>query len=210
MNKKDESAEIQKKVMELMVPFEKFPTGLKESTFEFIEFRRELTKESDRGCALLAAAHLDFMLETLLRKKLIGNKKHFDLLFGFTGPVGTFSSRILLSYSMGLISPDDLNDIQIIRKIRNDFGHKPTIIGFDDHNIKDQCNNLKLNVYGKDATPRQQFLNSVSSLSGQLEGSIRKEKRFDEHQNIDLAERKKHFEQIMELFKKVINEVDNN
>jgi len=93
-----------KKLFEKIMPFEKLPSECKVLVFEGIAFRRELTKESDRGCALLAAAHLDYMLESVLRKKMIGSKNHLDSLFNFNGPVGTFSGRILLAHSIGLLS----------------------------------------------------------------------------------------------------------
>src|SRR5690606_30701176 len=110
------------KLMEELIPFEKLPSDLKTFAFEYIEFRRELSKESDRGCAMLAASHIDYMLELLLTRIMAGNKSHHEQLFSFNGPFGTFSSKILVCYSLGLISSDALTDIQIIRKIRNEFG----------------------------------------------------------------------------------------
>ena len=103
-NKKDPIAEVQKRLMEILVPFDKMPADVKETSMEFISFRRELTKESDRGCALLAASHLEYMLEKALRKRLCGSKNHLDTLFSFNGPLGTFSGRILIIYSIGLFS----------------------------------------------------------------------------------------------------------
>lgn len=79
---------------------------------------------------MLAAAHLDFLLEQLLREILVGSKKHHDKLFDFNGPLGTFSCKVSLSYSLGLISFEMMHDINIIRRIRNEFGHSPFIISF--------------------------------------------------------------------------------
>ena len=56
------------------------PIELKESLVKSIKFRNELSKESDRGCALFAAAHIDFLLEIFLNTVYIGNKKHHDSL----------------------------------------------------------------------------------------------------------------------------------
>src|SRR5690606_6959786 len=186
------------------IPFDKLPPEIKQSTFEYITFRRELTKESDRGCALLAAAHLDFMLEKLLRKKLLGTKKHFETLFGFTGPLGTFSSRIMLCYSIGLISPDTLHDIQIVRKIRNEFGHSPSIIDFENPKIKEQCDKMKSNVHEKGSSPRNKFLNVVSGISGQIEAKTIICQKFETEPEMDLSKRKENFDKMMEIIRKVI------
>ena len=69
MKKKDEISELNKRLLDWIVPFDKLPKEIKDLTFEFVEFRRELTKESDRGCSLLAAAHLDYMFEKLLKNE---------------------------------------------------------------------------------------------------------------------------------------------
>jgi DNA-binding MltR family transcriptional regulator len=82
---------------------EQFQKLITENLTIIMNFRRELTKETDRGCALMAASFLDYELEKLLREKLVGSKNHLDTLFEFNGPLGTFSSRIRLSYSLGLI-----------------------------------------------------------------------------------------------------------
>jgi DNA-binding MltR family transcriptional regulator len=46
-----------------------------------------------------------------------------DLLFGFNAPLGTFSARTKAAYVMGLIERKEYEEINIIRKIRNEFGH---------------------------------------------------------------------------------------
>ncbi len=200
MKKKDKKrVKLQQELVEAVIPFDKLPPEIKASTFEYIEFRRELSKESDRGCSLLAAAHLDDLLKQLLKKRLIGNKKHFELLFAVTGPLGSFSSRTLLSYSIGLISSHTFHDIQKIRKIRNEFGHTKSIITFESQKIKDLCDELKLTIADKASTARDKFLNSVSGISGQLEAFISLSKTIKEKNNPDLEKRKKVYERMMTL-----------
>ena len=56
----------------------------RDENFEaLMEFRNQLDSETDRGCSLMAASYLDYELERLLREKLVGEKKHLDLLFYF-------------------------------------------------------------------------------------------------------------------------------
>lgn len=177
---------IQKRIASKMIP-EGFPPEMKENILEWVTFRSELSKESDRGCALLAASHLDFLIEELLRVKMIGTKKQVNSLFEFNGPLGTFSSRILISYSMGLISKAYVNDLQIIRKIRNEFGHSPSIIDFKNDKIASLCANLVL-IDTPDRINKAKFITSVAFLSGSLGGLKYIEKKFEEKMDENLEE----------------------
>ena len=109
---------------------------------EVMEFRSSLTPETDRGCALMAAAFLDSELELLLRAFVVKNKKVEDEMFGQSKPIGAFSSRIDLAYLLGLISADTRRDLHLIRKIRNDFGHVHRPISFEDQAIVNRCHEL--------------------------------------------------------------------
>lgn len=131
---------------------------------DFTEFRLALTKESDRGCALFAAAYLDNALAALLKANLVQNSKADDELFGTQSPLGTFSSRIKMAYYLGKIAIVERKDLDTIRQIRNDFAHKSGPIYFVDQSIADRCANLKNSWRMEDATPRQKFIAAVSGL----------------------------------------------
>lgn len=201
---KDPIADVQKKLMEFLVPFDKMPKGVKETTMEFISFRRELTKESDRGCALLSASHLEYMLEKALRKRLCGSKNHLDSLFNFNGPLGTFSGRILITYSIGLFSKNHLNDIQLIRKIRNEFGHSADIISFDDPKIAKLTGGLKLVANSKANNSRKRFISSVSFISGTLEAIYFTKDKIEEQKEVDLEDRQKSTDKFLEAIGQIL------
>jgi len=197
-----------KKLFEKIMPFEKLPSECKVLVFEGIAFRRELTKESDRGCALLAAAHLDYMLESVLRKKMIGSKNHLDSLFNFNGPVGTFSGRILLAHSIGLLSKMQLYDIQIIRKIRNEFGHSPSIIDFENDKIKSLCSQLKLIGRENCIKARSQFITSVFFILGSLDVLLIKEEKFVICEEVNVERTKDGVTKIMDIIENILKEKD--
>ena len=111
--------------------------------------RSFLREESDRGCCLLAVSFLDNELKLLLEEKLVGEKKFKKELFDLNGPLGTFSSKINMGYSTGLLNTDLKSDIHIIRKIRNEFGHNYSQISFETIKIKNQVSQLKYNLYEK-------------------------------------------------------------
>ena len=80
-----------------------------------------LTRESDRGCVLVAAAMLDELLADLFRKFLRPGTA--DELLKQGSPLGFFSSRIQMAYAMGIINKEARDDLEIIRRIRNDAAH---------------------------------------------------------------------------------------
>lgn len=166
------------------------PEVTKELTKKFRSVRSELSKESDRGLALYGTAHIDVELEKLLKKKLIGSEKHIKEILSFNGPLGTFSSKIKLSYSLGLIDKVMMDDINVLRKIRNEFAHSDEAISFNTQNIIDLCSNLQLSVKEVNAPSRKKFMNVVAGIAGLLYGAQYKATKYDELENIDLNKRK--------------------
>jgi mannitol operon repressor len=86
-------------------------------------FLAAFNAESDRGAALVAASMLDERLEEVLRSFLVEGSASRELLSGFNAPLGTFSSRISAAFALGLIQENEFNEITLIRKVRNEFGH---------------------------------------------------------------------------------------
>lgn len=146
-----------------------------------LTFRSTLNEETDRGCALMAASFLENELSDLLKKKLVGTKTQLDSLFEFNGPLGTFSSKIKICYSLGFISKTVMDDLDLIRKIRNEFGHDYNPIDFSTEAIKNRISNLKSHFFEPgEVSPRFTFTNSVVGILGTLTGSKNLIKQFNE------------------------------
>jgi DNA-binding MltR family transcriptional regulator len=100
---------------------------------QFDELFEALSRESDRGLILVSASHLDEALERLLRARFsIEHKKSksmIDPLFNTFGPLSTFSAKIKMSYAIDLIEKWVYRDLEILRKLRNEFAHsiKPAV-----------------------------------------------------------------------------------
>jgi DNA-binding MltR family transcriptional regulator len=143
--------------------FEQFDTDF--------DFRRTLSPETDRGCALMAAAYLDERLDELLRAFFIDDKAISESILGRDKPLSTFSSRIDLAYLLGLISPKERTALHIIRKIRNEFGHVASPLSFDEpKNIAPKCRNLENFVGHKEKSHRSMFTTAVMVLLGCITG----------------------------------------
>jgi len=132
---------------------------------EIVKFRHVLTPESDRGCALLAASYLDGELEALLRARLVDDAKTIETFFRPDGPLGSFSARIDMAYLLGLIGSAARRDLDLIREIRNDFGHNPSPIDFSHPAIANRCRELSHSNLESNAKPRSKYMNSVLGIA---------------------------------------------
>jgi DNA-binding MltR family transcriptional regulator len=141
---------------------------------KFAEFRAALTHESDRGCALFAAAYLDVAICDLIRASLVESNNVEDDLFAGTAPLSTFSARIKLAYYMGKISREARSDLDIVRRIRNDFAHDATALTFEAKVIAARCRALQSSYHEKAETGRAHYTAAVSSLLALLHASTLK------------------------------------
>ena len=103
---------------------------------DFLPFLDDLNKETARGAVLVAAAYLERQLGEIVASFLVEGRPAKNLLEGFNAPLGTFSARSAAAEALGLISADEFEDLQRIRKVRNEFAHNhratfsdPTIAG---------------------------------------------------------------------------------
>jgi len=105
----------------------------------FMDFVRELEKETPRGVVIIACATIDDLLGRLIELFLIDHKAVDELL---TGPLSAFSARIKSAVSLGLINDEEYRDCEALRKIRNAFAHSVKV-SFTEQRIKDLCKNLR-------------------------------------------------------------------
>ena len=90
----------------------------------FEHFMRDFRTESDRAAVILGAAKLDVLLYQLLQRYLRPCTTSRDELLDGNSPLATFSSRIQVSYRLGLIDAELTRALNLIRKIRNSFAHE--------------------------------------------------------------------------------------
>lgn len=107
-----------------------------------------MAKESDRGCVLVGASLLDYMLEKIIRRTLLPDakgtkKKVINSLFEINGPFSSFWSKTQFLYGIGIIKEDFYSDLEIIRKIRNIVAHNFDVVSFSDKRIADKTEKLK-------------------------------------------------------------------
>lgn len=123
----------------------------------------ELEAESDRGAGLIAVAWVDDALGHLLRQHFVDDDAADALLIGDV-PLATFSAKIKMAYALGCISKEMVDDLTLLRKVRNEFAHDRTDIKFTKPSIKDRCNSIKANDFipkwggARYTEPRDQYV----------------------------------------------------
>jgi DNA-binding MltR family transcriptional regulator len=112
---------------------------------EINKFLIEFQVESDRAAAILGVSYLDTVMENLLKKFFIQNNSFIDKqIFGDSySVIDSFSKKINLSYALGLLKQKEFEDLNNIRKIRNDFAHELHGLNFNSEKINSRCLNLK-------------------------------------------------------------------
>jgi hypothetical protein len=71
------------------------------------------------------------------------NKQMSDRLFGFYRPLGTFAAKIDLAYALEITTDDIHAELNIMRRIRNEFAHTKHSLSLDQEPIKTLFNKLK-------------------------------------------------------------------
>ncbi len=103
----------------------------------------EVSERPMRSSIITASALMDTMLEQVLKKYLI-ECANLEEIFSFQGCLGTFSSKIEMSYALGIISKELRDDLNMYRKIRNKCAHNITITDQTLNEIKGLIGNFNL------------------------------------------------------------------
>ena len=104
----------------------------------------EIDTGTPRSAAILSGAIVESRLETALKQSFHRDTKMTDELFGISGAIGSFSTKVKLGFLIGMYSLKARKELETITKIRNLFAHKLDVINFDGQQIKAMANNLTL------------------------------------------------------------------
>jgi DNA-binding MltR family transcriptional regulator len=107
------------------------------------DFIQEINQEkNDRGAAILVVTNVENALQTCLQNILVNQDASHNDLFGNNAPMATFDSKIRMAYALGIVGPEMLENLNIIRHIRNAFAHSKIPITFDTKEVADASNLL--------------------------------------------------------------------
>jgi hypothetical protein len=94
---------------------------------------------------------------------------------------------------LGFVGAKAHRDLHLIRKIRNDFGHVPTPIDFNDQSISARCREL-YHALDTSIPPRKKFTRVVLGVLAVLHGGLFRVNTIEEAKdlNIDNEARERH------------------
>lgn len=86
-------------------------------------FLQVVGEQDDRAMVLSLATFIEDTLGRLLLAYFRNCKSTRELVEGFNAPLGTLGSRIKAAYSFGLTTEEQYKDMELLRKVRNQFAH---------------------------------------------------------------------------------------
>jgi DNA-binding MltR family transcriptional regulator len=103
-----------------------------------------LNGHHDRAVALVGVALVEHFLERAiearLKERLVGDEaKH---LFSERGPGGSLENKIFMAYMLSIVGPKTRRDLDLLRRIRNEFAHNMNEIDFDTPEIRERIDQL--------------------------------------------------------------------
>ncbi len=149
----------------------------------FKKFVVEFKNESDRAAVVLGAAKLDALLAQILDRHLkpAASSAADELLEG-DSPLSTFSSRINISYRLGLITAEFAKALHTIRRIRNSFAHELSGCSLDSGPQADRLKSLLLplrplpfytkfkeHFFGQETSASVEFKACLAMMAARLE-----------------------------------------
>ncbi len=147
---------------------------------------REVSEESDRATAILLSAEIDAVLGALIEASFLPASSRDDRLLRPDGPLGTFAARIEVAFRLGIISEALRRDLDFIRRIRNEFAHKPAGLSFGDARVASYARELhiaswivkhRVDLPFKLDSPRNRFTLSGAAALALISGLVTRASR---------------------------------
>lgn len=135
-------------------------------------FTNLIRKQEDQAMVLSLATFLEDTLGRLLIAYFRTCKATKDLVEGFNAPLGTFGSRIKAVYAFGLVTDEQFKDMEVLRKIRNQFAHNWEGVTLEQNDIQSLIG--QLSGYTVDHKPiegglREKLLGTLSTCCMELQ-----------------------------------------
>ena len=137
---------------------------------EFIEWLAYLRGLDDHALVLVATSRIDEQITRLLKKLLLPDpdakesNPNSDNLFGFSRPLGTFSSKINLAIRLQLVSKELGKLVDDLRDFRNKFAHSPKILTLDNQTFSARIANHLVYAEGCPIYPKMMRVRTMGGI----------------------------------------------
>jgi hypothetical protein len=113
---------------------------------QLIAMEQEFYLGSDRAAVILQTSNVENILESLLKtimRQPLSNDIR-DRMFDGSGPLSTFSQKIMFGYAFDLYGPMFRHDLDLIRELRNGFAHVRLPMTLTTPEVAGMCEHLQL------------------------------------------------------------------
>jgi DNA-binding MltR family transcriptional regulator len=90
----------------------------------------------DHTAAIIAGTIVEARLRQALEKVMVRDAEIEREMFHPSGPIGDFAAKIRLAFLLGLISKEGLQNLNLIKDVRNRFAHWVEVESFKSSNVK--------------------------------------------------------------------------
>ena len=132
--------------------------SLKEIIRLAYDYQIELSEESDRGAAILAAANFEEWLSSIISGYFAKLNSELKRKLFENGALSTFSAIIDFGFALGIYDKDTLDKLHVIKKIRNKFAHSTEPMRFENATILGMCQKLDKGDASNSDNPRTKYL----------------------------------------------------
>jgi DNA-binding MltR family transcriptional regulator len=143
-------------------------------------FARLFRVESDRAAAILGATYVEAIVEDVLRACLLEHRD-VDAMFDRFGPFSSFATKTAMLFAIGEINETTRRDLDLIRKIRNEFAHTFAESDFEEAKIARWCGELTgayaASMGAAEYPARAQFIETVDLVREVLKERARTRRR---------------------------------
>jgi hypothetical protein len=133
---------------------------------------RSLCNESDKGCTIIIASILDERLRRLHEVHVAAatypsRTKIFKELCCPHAPLSGFAGKIQIAYAYGLIPSKDYEDLQIVRKLRNEAAHSIFDFSLQDNGVRAVA--MRLQAYARCQQTANKLEKNLRGTKGDLD-----------------------------------------
>ena len=125
---------------------------------------------SHAALVLSLTAILDGQLERCLKRAMrpMPNKLYADI-FDPMRPLGSFASKVVMAYALGVVTRDTYLELEKVRAIRNAFAHSTALLHLDSDSIAPLFTKLRRPAEAEGKDLNLVFLECIKPLEEALE-----------------------------------------
>lgn len=135
-------------------------------------FLAVIGEQDDRAMVLSLATFIEVTLGRLLLTYFRNCKATKELVEGFSAPLGTLGTRIKAVYAFGLVTEDQYRDLEVLRRVRNQFAHNWDGVSLERNDIQalvGQLSGYTLHHKPIEAETREKLLGTLSTCCIELQ-----------------------------------------